>query len=81
MSSNNLSKSQWSAGAKAMIQKYYRWVSPYHWFEEQFLDKHGVHGEVRATVSTLVRMLDADVLEDYFSSEMIEDGYYKTIKQ
>ena len=57
----------------------YRWVSAYHWFEEQFLEVNGVEGEVRAAISSLVRNADPEYIEQYFGSQMEEEGYYNEI--
>lgn len=54
----------------------YRWVSAYHWFEEQFLELNGIEGEVRAAISSLVRNADPEYIEQYFGAQMSEDGYY-----
>lgn len=52
----------------------HKWVSVYHWIEEKYSET-----DIPSDIFILLRSVDEDIIEQYYGSEMSDDGYYDEI--
>lgn len=57
----------------------YRWKNPHHWLMDKMREANG--GQLLNITVALLRMVDADQIQDRFEREMDEDGYFDEVEE